>query len=61
MSDKLELYVSTDLNTLAFGISQLDQSKIIELFKAVDDMICEYEFTETLAKIFQEIINKENE
>lgn len=60
MSDKLELYVSTDLNTLAFGISQLSQEKIIELFKAVDDIVCEYEFTEALAKTFQEVIDEEN-
>ncbi len=59
--NRLDLSVSVDLDSLAFGISQLPDEQIIELFKAVDDLRCEYEFTETLAKTFQAVIDKENE
>lgn len=60
MSNKVELHVNTDMDTLAFSISQMPHDQIIELFKFVDDMVCEYEFTETLAKTFQAVIDKEN-
>lgn len=57
----IELNMGVDIDQLAVALSRLPNEQIINLFKAVDDMVCEYEFTEELAKTFQAVIDKENE
>lgn len=57
----VELNIGVDIDQLAVALSRLPNDRIISLFKAVDDMVCEYEFTEELAKTFQAVIDKENE
>jgi hypothetical protein len=57
----IELNIGVDIDQLAVALSRLPNDQIINLFKAVDDMVCEYEFTEELAKTFQAVIDKENE
>lgn len=57
----IELNLDVDLDKLVVALSRVPNKKLIKLFTDVDEMVCEYEFTETLAKIFQDIIDKENQ
>lgn len=55
-----ELSMVVDLDNLAVALSRLPNEDIINLFKSVDDMVCDYDFTDQLAKTFQAVIDNED-
>lgn len=55
-----ELSMMVDLDNLAVALSRLPNEDIINLFKAVDDMVCDYDFTKQLADTFQAVIDNED-
>ena len=58
----ITLPVELDLHHLAFTLArEVSNDDLIKLIKAIDDNVCEYEFTEELLKMFQGVIDKENE
>jgi len=57
----ITLPVELDLDHLAFTLArEVSNDDLIKLIKAIDDNVCEYEFTEELLKMFQGVIDKEN-
>lgn len=58
----ITLPVELDLDHLGFTLArEVSNDDLIKLIKAIDDSVCEYEFTEELLKMFQRVIDKENE
>lgn len=56
----VELNMVVDVDNLAVSLSRLPNEDIVKLFKAVDDMVCDYDFTKQLADTFQAVIDAED-